>query len=155
MHYNSLPVANRTGNTLVPCTYINEDASITLQLAGTNNVTASIDVPLGNMLVPALTYETTGNYNDTAPLVLNGTEQCIFTPGGSPDNGTEFYVGDPFFRSAYAFFNLDEQTVSLAQASYNVNETNIVPVGAGNISSTYPSGSGGKEPFPSYTPTAG
>lgn len=154
LDYNNLPVSNVSGNVLVPCDLMNEDASVTIELVGTNKVTASIEVPLGNMLVPALTFETTGDYNDTAPLIVDGSERCIFTPSPQPDNTTEFLVGDPFFRSAYTFFNLDERTVSIAQASYNVDESNIVPVGAGNHSSTYPSGTGNRGPLPSYTPEA-
>lgn len=146
---------NYNGSTLLPCSYINEDASITVQFTGLNNATVDIEVPLGNMLVPALTSETTGSYNDTAPLIINGTEQCLFTPSPSPDNTTEqFLVGDPLLRSAYTFFNLDEGTISFAQASYNVSESNIVPVGSGNVSSTYPSGSGSESALPSYTPAS-
>lgn len=140
---------------ILPCSYINTDASITIGLTGANNVSTEIEVPLGNMLVPALTSETTGDYNDTKPLIINGTEQCLFTPSAAPDNSTEFLVGDPFFRSAYAFFNTDAGTISLAPASYNANESNIVPVGAASAPSSYPSGSGSEEPLPSYTPADG
>lgn len=143
------------GSTILPCSFINEDASVTVQFTGTNNVTAEIEVPLGNMLVPALASEKTGDYNDTAPLIINGTEQCLFTPSGAPDNSTEFLVGDPFFRSAYLFFNLDQKTVSMAQASYNVDESNVVAIGAGNVTATLPTGTGSESELPSYTAATG
>lgn len=114
-------------------------------------MTTGDDVPLGNILVSALTYHSTGNYNDTAPLGLNGTERCLFTASPVPDETDQFLVGDPDFRSAYTFFDLGERTVSIAQESYNADESISMPVDLGNASSTYPTGTGYDEGLPEFT----
>ena len=129
---------------LVPCAAGDEDISITAQYAGVNGVEVEIEVPLRNMLVPAREKQGS-NKGPTSPLVINGTEQCIHTAWPMPDNGGKFGIGDPVFRSAYVLFNLDERTISLAPASYNTQESNVVPIGPGHGAERYPEGTtGGK-----------
>ena len=48
---------------------------------------------------------------------------------------TDPVFGDPFLRSAYAFFDLDAHTISLAQASYDSKSSSITPVGPGQAPS--------------------
>lgn len=52
----------------------------------------------------------------------SGSAQCVFTllPG-------QPIFGDNFLRSVYAVFNLDDNTISIAQAIYN-NDHKIVPI---------------------------
>lgn len=52
----------------------------------------------------------------------SGVAQCIFTllPG-------QPIFGDNFLRSVYTVFNLDDNTISIAQASYN-NDHQVVPI---------------------------
>ncbi|KAI5953098.1 SAP7 [Candida margitis] len=52
----------------------------------------------------------------------SGAASCIFTilPGDA-------ILGDNFLRSAYAVFNLDDNTISLAQAAYN-NDHQVVAI---------------------------
>ena len=51
----------------------------------------------------------------------------------SPSHGQPFFGGDPFMRSAYAFFDLDEKTVSIAPERRGIKDSNIVPIGPGHV----------------------
>ncbi|KAL6453553.1 SAP7 Candidapepsin-7 [Candida maltosa Xu316] len=53
----------------------------------------------------------------------NNVEQCVF--GILP--GTTSILGDNFMRSVYAVFDLDDNTISIAQAAFN-DEHQIVPI---------------------------
>lgn len=131
---------------LVACSTRDEPITLTASFRGMNGVAAEVEMPFRHMLVPALESLRSGNYNDTAPLVIDGTEQCVFTPTPVDDDFGEFGIGDPVFRSSYVFFNMEEYTISLAPASYNTDESNLVPIGEGDgRTGNYPSGLGSKK----------
>ncbi|KAK9463271.1 acid protease [Lipomyces oligophaga] len=65
----------------------------------------------------------------------NGQEVCLLTMLSSEDVGANI-LGDTFLRSAYVVFDLDSNTVSLAQTIFNATDSSVVA-----ISSSIPSAS--------------
>ena len=70
-----------------------------------------------------------GAYDSVKPYLYNGRPLCVFALAKGPENGN--VLGDPLLRSAYAVFNLDEKTISLAQASYSNRNSDIRAIGSG------------------------
>lgn len=63
--------------------------------------------------------------NDGSTYQVNGEDQCIV---GFMDSQSEYYIlGDGFLRSAYVYYDLDANTVGIAQAKFT-SESNIVVV---------------------------
>lgn len=112
----SAPIASEyDGFATIPCKHAAMDSYITLQLTGVNSASKSIDISYANLIVPL--YE--GTYDDPSPAVHEGETLCAFTVSKGE------VLGDPFLRSAYAVFDLDRKTVSLAQAKYGTEESDV------------------------------
>ena len=59
---------------------------------------------------------------------LNATDQyCVFGINNQTQGGLIF--GDPFMRSMYIVYDLDNNIIAVAQAKFGVNESAIVPIG--------------------------
>jgi hypothetical protein len=124
----SAPVILRhDGSAAMRCKDANTDDHLTIGLTGTDGVSATIDIPLSNMVVPI--YQ--GPYNHPKPFTYRGDELCVFAVarGGETDN----LLGDPLLRSAYTVFNLDEKTVSIAKASYNSKASDVRTIQPGAV----------------------
>lgn len=99
------------------------DYSITARVTGANGKSALVTIPIAELIVPSFS----GNYNSTTPTTsASGEQLCSFNLNAGAASGNLF--GDPFLRSAYAFYDLDAKTISLAQPSYNTAASHIVPV---------------------------
>ena len=149
---NALPMeidADDNGNLLVACESAELDADLTIRLTGTNGKSVSVNIPMGNLVLPY--YK--GIYNSTVV-----EKKCVLALAPGADDGnvskpkiarkaqTEAnlrlqLIGDPFLRSAYVYYNLDQKTISFAQASYNTNASNIVEIGQGSVPALVGSGS--------------
>jgi hypothetical protein len=129
-----LPVVEKLGHYGILCKDANKiDASLTVELTGTNGKSVSIEVPFVNFVVPA--YK--GNYNSTTPYQFGGQDACVVAIYSDEKDYSSF--GDPFLRSIYAFHDLDAHTISIAQASYDISGSDITAVG--------------QSPVPSFTGT--
>lgn len=110
------PVASEyDGFATMLCKHANMDAHVTVALTGVDGISKSIDIPFFNLVVPL--YE--GTYDNSTPALHQGEELCAFTVSKGE------VLGDPFLRSAYAVFNIDEKTISLAQAKYDAGASDI------------------------------
>jgi len=49
-------------------------------------------------------------------------------------------LGDPFFRSAYTYNNLDQNTISIAKPAYNSTTEHVVPIGKGPVPKLFGTG---------------
>lgn len=125
-----LPVVEQNGFYGILCKDADKiDASIIVELTGTNGKSVTIEVPFANFVVPA--YK--GNYNSTTPYQYGGEDACVVAIYSDAKEYSNF--GDPFLRSVYAFNDLDAHTVSLAQASYDTTGSSITAVGQGPVPS--------------------
>ena len=125
-----LPGNTNRGNAVVLCKDADIDATLTFTLTGTNGKSVDISVPFSQFVVPV--YQ--GGYNSTTAQTQDGEAVCaVAISRGSEKNYNLF--GDPLFRSAYIYFNLDQKTISLAQASYDTTGSSITAVGPGPVPS--------------------
>jgi hypothetical protein len=102
-------------------------------IAGTLNFTFSsvtIAVPMRELVLDVLN---SGN-GDGIPTTIGGQgiRACVF--GIAPALDTPIQLGATFMRSAYMVFDIDNNEVSLAQANFDVNSTDIVEIGTGKDS---------------------
>ena len=115
------------GQPFVPCSYQNANASITYTFGHGPNVT----VPFSELLA--------GQQYGTFP---NGEAWCLFRVGSEKYvDGGGVGLGDTFLRSAYVVYDLANNEIALAQASWNATSTSnvvMIPSGTGlpGVSST-------------------
>lgn len=108
------------------CSDAGLDAHLAIVLEGAEGRTAKLKIPMSNLVVPVYR----GSFNSTEPYrTADGRDICALSVNAG--SATEFLLGDPFLRSAYVFYNLDQKTISLAQARYNDGSSRVVAVGAG------------------------
>ena len=134
------------------CDYANSTDYLTIELTGTNGVSFSTNISAANLVVPYFGH----NYNNTTPAVdENGTQLCVFALS-RPSSNHRVVLGDPLLRSractmvlmtlsppehqltaatVYVHYNLDQKTISMAEASYDTGASNIVAIGAGPVPS--------------------
>lgn len=110
-----------SGEAFIPCS----QASV----PGTLNFTFSsvtIAVPMRELVLDVLT-----NGGNGAPSTIGGqgTPACVF--GIAPALDTPLQLGATFMRSAYIVFDIDNNEISLAQANFDVNGTDILEIGTG------------------------
>lgn len=134
----SYPVFDFQDGPFILCKDANYSASLDITLADDNGKTVKINVPTSNYVLPYYN----GNYNSSTPVTNDsGDEVCLFAvaPGAATDN----LLGDPFIRSAYIYYNLDQHTISLAQASYDNSTSSVTAVSQGPVPSMTGSASPG------------
>jgi len=75
---------DNNGNLVVACKSAELDAELTIQLTGTNGKLASINVPMGNLVLPNYN----GTYNSTALTYQGEEEMCVLAlaSGAADDN---------------------------------------------------------------------
>lgn len=113
---------------VVLCDYDSSNTSFTITLSDDNGKSADIDVPVSELITPIYS----GAKNSTVLAMRDGQPICDFGLWYT-HFGYDMMLGDSFLRSAYTFFNLDQKTISLAQAVYNTTATWIVPIGPGPV----------------------
>jgi hypothetical protein len=122
-------VLQHEGSAAMLCKDMDPGAYLTVGLAGINGAATTIDIPMSNLVMPIFQ----GPYAHPQPYTYQGEELCVFAVA----RGTASHnlLGDPLLRSAYTVFNLDERTVSIAQASYRTTESDVKEVRPGTLSS--------------------
>jgi hypothetical protein len=99
---------------LAPCSAADNNATIDFSFG-----LQTISVALSNLLIPPYVY-----FQNDESLLFDGTDQCVVMVADS-----EFLsLGDPFFRGAYAVFDLDNLQISLAQANAGSAADDIVEI---------------------------
>ncbi|KAF3309185.1 hypothetical protein TWF173_011344 [Orbilia oligospora] len=68
-------------------------------------------------------------YSQMAAPILSNHYLVLLVP-----NDGDIILGTPFFRSAYVFFDFQNEEISIAPALYNITASNIIEVGANNAS---------------------
>jgi len=106
------------GDTAVPCSYANSNASFSYQFGGSDGPT--ITVPVSQVVGPQ-------EYSASAFSDPSGG--CVFG-FGSPIDGVSI-LGDTFLRSAYVVFDIENNAAAIAQAKYNVSSSSIVVIPSG------------------------
>ncbi|KAF3935331.1 hypothetical protein ABW19_dt0208028 [Dactylella cylindrospora] len=100
-----------------------------------------------------------------SPVGLEGYEGWYYVLAVESTDGG-FFLGNPFFRSAYVFYDFTNGQISIAQSIFNQTETNIKEVGVSGDSvlalgldqpdetpTPTPTPTPSPSPFPSPTPT--
>lgn len=105
--------------TLIPCSAVNDTTStVDIQL-GPGDQGPLVKIHLSELIEPYLG-------EDSGNVTVNGEPACSFGLSPGPDG---FQVlGDAFIRGVYILFNMEEHTVSIAQAKYGVEESDVVAV---------------------------
>ncbi|KAF3914560.1 Candidapepsin-1 [Orbilia brochopaga] len=100
----------------VQCDLGQSSATLNYQFGGRNGPT--IKVPFSELVLSA------------NAVRVRGVDYCVFgiKPAAS---GDILLFGDTFLRSAYVVYNLDGQTIGIAQANNAATDSKIVEVGAG------------------------
>lgn len=102
--FQTLPLSTLDYNTVIACSDAAKvDASLTIGVTGTNGQSVSIEIPFMNFIVPLYS----GSYNSTTPLQQGGKAMCSVNVYNAGNGSYVSALGDPFLRSAYAFFDLD------------------------------------------------
>jgi hypothetical protein len=104
------------------CSVGDGDAALGFTFGGSNGIT--INVPISALL------------QDADATFGNGDEACILLMQATTANLPNTILGDSFLRSAYVVYDLDNNQISLAQASLNSTSNNIavIPSGTGGLS---------------------
>lgn len=108
------------GNAYVDCSLRSQDSPVVFSFGP-----ASISLSMGEMVLDANVYAAggseTGQSNACAFGILPMSAMNLSSP----------ILGDTFLRSAYVVYDLDNNEISLAQAAYDVKESNIMEIGEG------------------------
>ena len=107
----------------MPCDVDTSGMRFAFTFGSVGGVTISVDV--SQFVVP---------YNAAAELPpINGGRSCTFGiyPIGTVANGAgDVLFGDTFLRSAYVVYDLDNNQIGLAQAKFDVADSNIKEIGS-------------------------
>lgn len=103
----------------VPCSLRDQNAHMTFKFSSP----ASITVALNEMIL-----EVQDNRGNELTFD-NGVAACLF--GMVPAGNSASVLGDTFLRSAYVVYDLDNNEISLANAKFNVTQSNIVEIAKG------------------------
>lgn len=122
---------------VIACDDKDAGISLTFTFADQSGNSAEVDVPLRELVVPLGLL-----YTDTMLALrkfgipgANASDICVVDINKSStfrEDGL-IILGDPFFRSAYTYNNLDQNTISIAKPAYNSKTERIVPVGKGPV----------------------
>jgi hypothetical protein len=118
-------LTRKYGTHIVLCEDADTDRTLTFTLEDEAGDSAQIDVPFHELLVPIRKRSS----SSMEPILEDGKQLCYLALSGSQGDGSS--LGDPFLRSAYTFYNLEQHTISLVQAANNSTGENIVPIGKG------------------------
>ncbi len=106
---------------VVACEVGNEDATFIFAFGGQGG--PRINVSLSQFVTPLLTRD------GSVPAFNDGREACSFGIYGAGNDPILF--GDTFLRSAYVVYDLENNQIALAQARFDVEESNIEAFTAG------------------------
>jgi hypothetical protein len=100
---------------VVPCSLRKGSGSLNF---GFGHLGPTINVPFSEITIPTYSNNDTENYS-------NGAQKCLLLIEATA--GDLFLFGDSFLRNTYAVYDMDNNRIALAQAQYNITESNIVP----------------------------
>lgn len=108
------------------CDDADVDIVLTFTLQDESGNKAAIDVPFQELVTPVHV----GAHDKLEPVHEAGRPICGLALHGRDEI---ILLGDPFLRSAYTFFNLEQHTISIAQAANNPKSEHIVAIGKGPV----------------------
>ena len=103
--YLGATFSEEIGYPVVPCNLSTSDVIFSFYFGGP--LGAKINVPIGEIIFPQLPVEKDATYADGSPY-------CVL--GIGPSHQFFALLGDPFLRSAYAVYDLENKQIALAQA---------------------------------------
>ncbi|KAF2755704.1 acid protease [Pseudovirgaria hyperparasitica] len=112
--YNS-----RAGVASIDCSAADSTDTLDFTFSG-----PTISVPMNELVI-------------VASVSRRGVESCIL--GIAPSGGSTAVLGDTFLRSAYVVYDLQGNTISLAQTAFNSTESNVLEI---NSSGDIPNATG-------------
>ena len=129
---------------LISCDDIDADVSLDLTFADETARSVQVNIPLREMVVPL-----DSNYRNTTLALedfgipgANASNLCAVNI--LPSTARHHFrtlLGDPFFRSAYTYNNLDQNTISIARPANNPKaKERIIPIGRGPVPKLYGTG---------------
>ena len=89
-----------------------------------------ISVPLNEMVFPLPDYAEIANHI-SALGTLPFKDTCMFGLLGADEAGGATVLGDTFLRSAYLVYDLDSNSIGIAQTVFNSTSSNVVEFAAG------------------------
>lgn len=128
---------------LISCDDIDANVSLDFTFAGETGRTVHVDIPLRETVIllrDAYT-NTTGALEDYGIPEANAGNICVVNIRPSTArHDFETLLGDPFFRSAYTYNHLDQNTISIARPAYKSKAEHIIPIGRGPVPRLYGAG---------------
>lgn len=115
--YNSVGATydSESGVAYVDCSLANNASTLDFDFSG-----QTIQVPYNELVLDV------GSSDGGQLTFQNGQAACVF--GIAPAQGSEPVLGDTFLRSAYIVYDLDSNTISLAQTNFNSTTDDIVEI---------------------------
>ena len=121
---SKLNITVNTASNSVPCSLRHENATVNYFFQDPqHNVTAAISVPFSELTIPRDEFPRSTGFKKSTPEGM-----CTFGIAPTSEIDPIVTLGDTFLRSAYLVFDLDDLTVSMAQAKFGVTESNVVPI---------------------------
>lgn len=110
------------------CDDAEADVSLIFTLQDEPGHSVTIEVPFHELVAP---FRKGSSYDKSEPVYEGDRPICMITL--STRVGGDVVLGDPFLRSAYTFYHLDQHTISIAQAANNPKSEHIVAIGKGPV----------------------
>lgn len=122
---------------LISCDDIDADVSLDFTFADESARSVQVDIPLREMVVPldAVYPNTTAALEEYGIPGANASDICVVNIWPSTSrHDFNTLLGDPFFRSAYTYNHLDQNTIPIARPAYNSKaKEHIIPIGRGPL----------------------
>lgn len=146
--WQQISVAKKTSSyakkMLISCDDIDADITLDFTFADETARSVQVDIPLREMVAPL------GSLYPNITLALeeygipgaNASNICVVNIlSSTARHDFSTLLGDPFFRSAYTYNNLDQNTISIARPAYNPKaKERIIPIGRGPVPKLYGTG---------------
>jgi hypothetical protein len=115
----------------VDCTLLTtSNPPITIDFQFTGPGGPVISVPLDEMVFPLADYQQIADHI-SALGTLPFKDTCMLGLLGGEEAGGALILGDTFLRSAYVVYDLDSNSIGIAQTVFNSTGTNVVEFSAG------------------------
>lgn len=135
---------NYTAEMAIPCDDFDTAVSLDFTLADETERSMHVGIPLRELVVPLvfLYTNTTQALENFGIPGANASNVCVVNIKRSSAFRQDdlFILGDSFFRSAYTYSNLDQNTISIARPAYNSKSERVVPIGKGAIPELFETG---------------
>jgi hypothetical protein len=130
--------------TVIACDDMDVDVSLEFIFGDEAGSSAHVDVALRELVIPLglLCTDTAQALEKFGIPGANASNICVVNVKRSSTFHQDgiIILGDPFFRSAYPYNNLEQNTISLAKPTYNSKAERIVPIGKGPVPKLYGTG---------------